>query len=1032
MLIVDNITNLSLIKNIVPREIHGDLLLTTTIRSFGNTVLPIELKEFTVEEGTEFLLHRARIISQNSSTESISDKDAQSAKTIVTALGGLPLAIDQAGAYIEELHVSLKDYESIYQEETLELLNRRGKFALDHQSVVRTFLLAVDKIKENTIAKDILEVMALLSENSIPLEIFSDSASHLGNNIGLISNSKHQLNEALALIFNFSLIKRNPTTDTVEIHKLVQQTLKASMETELQLTWIKRIIDAISDIFPYVTYKNWPKCKRLFPHATLIASYIKSLKIESSASAYLLLQLGYYCYEQAYYSQAKNYFLEAIEIANKVANSEDILIEQGNSFLGLVSVKQGNFSEAITFFQKSLEIKKQRYDIKDNLAPHMHNLAVCYLELNRSQEAEEILSQCVSSPEETMEEPYRLATATHNLASVYHKLRKYQKSQELFLKALSISTRAFGNDSIEVAHVIYGLSSLNYSTNDFIEAEKTCLRALNIRRKIYTDGHPDVASCLQLLANIYIKTEKFFEAKPLIFEALTWSKEFFGETHLHTAELLTLLAQVLYFEEKYEEAEETWLKILKIQEDLLSTSNSIIANTCVNIGRFYYYIKSFEHAETYSLKAKDIYLQHFGSENKEIAVVNYNLAAIKYNQGLVKEARPLLFSSFSNLAHLLGFDNPKTASCFIELLRFCHENNESLDQIENWQSMLSAIEKSPNSKHLDLGRIYTSIGGCYCNQKQYLKAKPYFEKALSVDETIYGKDNIKTCSSLGDVAKTYSQTGNITEAKQIWYRLLSIKEKFYGSQNLETATTLYEIGIFQTENKNYKEAETYFYRSLNIRKTLLGEKDSLVAKSLNALGVVFFENKDYDKAKQFYNRSLEILEKPNNKKEKTVDELLLSEVLINLSQVHINIYIRDRNNKHNNSSNLIESTMISKSLLRNNLIKAENFAKKALDLFNNLKNSEELRLADIQENLAGSYYLQGKNYNQAKDLFKECLTIRKKILGLNNRLVAVTYANLALVHEKLHEPKKAKSMKDISKKICDKLKIKPFSETTFS
>ncbi len=61
------------------------------------------------EEGTDLLLRRARI-------ENPSDSDRKAAREIATTLlDGLPLALDQAGAYIEETGCGLTGYIDLYK-----------------------------------------------------------------------------------------------------------------------------------------------------------------------------------------------------------------------------------------------------------------------------------------------------------------------------------------------------------------------------------------------------------------------------------------------------------------------------------------------------------------------------------------------------------------------------------------------------------------------------------------------------------------------------------------------------------------------------------------------------------------------------------------------------------------------------------------------------------------------------------------------------------------------------------------------------
>ena len=52
------------------------------------------------EEGAEFLLRRAGVISKDAMLSAASNADCSKAIEISEVMGGLPLALDQAGAYI--------------------------------------------------------------------------------------------------------------------------------------------------------------------------------------------------------------------------------------------------------------------------------------------------------------------------------------------------------------------------------------------------------------------------------------------------------------------------------------------------------------------------------------------------------------------------------------------------------------------------------------------------------------------------------------------------------------------------------------------------------------------------------------------------------------------------------------------------------------------------------------------------------------------------------------------------------------------
>ncbi len=85
------------------------------------------------EEGTLFLLRRARLLDPTAPVEQLKQLaqrtpfEYAAARELVAAMDGLPLALDQVGAYVQETPCSLADYLKLYQTRGAELLKRRGE-----------------------------------------------------------------------------------------------------------------------------------------------------------------------------------------------------------------------------------------------------------------------------------------------------------------------------------------------------------------------------------------------------------------------------------------------------------------------------------------------------------------------------------------------------------------------------------------------------------------------------------------------------------------------------------------------------------------------------------------------------------------------------------------------------------------------------------------------------------------------------------------------------------------------------------------
>jgi len=222
LLILDNISDIEHLKDFIPRMASpGHILITTHIQAIGRLAQTIEVKEFNLELGALLLLKRAGLLDKDASFRQASDPEQVSAYTISQELGGLPLALDQAGAYIEETQCGLQNYISIYQTHKFDLLKERGIMVEDHpESVFTTWSLSFTKIEQvNPIAACLLRACSFLHSEAIPEDILLNGAMHLGPLLSSIETNILAFNQAVATLLSYSLIRRNSLDKTIFIHR---------------------------------------------------------------------------------------------------------------------------------------------------------------------------------------------------------------------------------------------------------------------------------------------------------------------------------------------------------------------------------------------------------------------------------------------------------------------------------------------------------------------------------------------------------------------------------------------------------------------------------------------------------------------------------------------------------------------------------------------------------------------------------------------------------------------------------------------
>ena len=316
LLIFDNADDLAMVRDYLPEGTKGHTLLTTRAQAMGGLARKIELDTMGPEEGAELLLRRAGIITEGATLERASTADRAAAIDIVRAMDGLPLALDQAGAYIEETNESVSNYLSIYQEQRAELLHRRGGLVPGHpDSVATTWSLAFEHVEgANPAAIELMRFCAFLAPDAIPEELISEGAPYLGPVLQPVAADRSKLNTAIAELLKYSLIRRDATTHTLTIHRLVQAVIKDEMDEEMQRQWAERAVQATSQVFPFDEPPPWPRSQRYLPQALICEELIKQWNLTLDEAAALLNNAGWYLRNRGQYQEAEPLMQYALTI----------------------------------------------------------------------------------------------------------------------------------------------------------------------------------------------------------------------------------------------------------------------------------------------------------------------------------------------------------------------------------------------------------------------------------------------------------------------------------------------------------------------------------------------------------------------------------------------------------------------------------------------------------------------------------------------------------------------------------------------
>ena len=673
LLILDNADNLETARPFIPSSGHGHVLLTTRAFSTGTIAGRVELETMTVEEGMRFLLRRLKSTWTNTPLERIPESVWSLTRAVVEALDGLPLALDQAGAYIEETRTSLRDYLKLYRVRRQRLLRTRGQDAAGHPApVATTWSLSLEKIKQaNPAAAELLCLLALLHPDSIPESMIVAAAAELGPVLQPVLSEEFDFNEAIGELHKYSLLKRDPEKKILVIHRLVQAVIWDDMDSETQRQWAERLVRSINRVFPAVEFATWDTCQHYLPHAQLCVTLVDQWHMDFLEAARLLQRLGAYLQARAQYAESEPIYQNALALHERLQGPDHP--ETAHTLSGLASLYYalGKYRQAEPLYQRALIICEQALGTNHiEVANILNELALLYNALGTYAQAEPLFQRALHIREHTLgQEHPHIATTLNGLAQLYREQGKYTQAEPLYQRALRIREQALGAEHPDVATTLNGLAQLYRDQGKDERAELLYQQALHIREQVLGPEHPDLAIVLNNLAELYQNQGKYTQAEPLLQRAVHIFEQ--GSNYL-VAYSLNNLAELYQNQGKYTQAEPLYQRVLRIFEQVLGPEHHLIAYPLNGLASIYREQGKYQQAEPLYQHALTIRKRQRGEQHLETAESLYDFARFYEVSRQPEQALVLYGQALSICEQQLGLQHPRTVNArtrSIHLLR---------------------------------------------------------------------------------------------------------------------------------------------------------------------------------------------------------------------------------------------------------------------------------------------------------------------------------------------------------------------------
>ena len=545
LLILDNVEDRKDVLPFIPEGSPGDVLITSREPVFAELGIPRALQMPDLESADA-----VRLLLLRTGRNEAGAAERAAASELAHELGNLPLALDQAAAYIAETMTTFSAYVNAFRKRRLAVLERSGSEPVAHETVTVTWAANFEAVERaSTASAEVLRFSALLAPDDIPFELFLGGAKALATPIADALQEETDdlaMAETLRPLARYSLIRLDAVSRVYSVHRLVQEMVWTTVPASQRKGYVDRAVAALDRVFPDVEYATWESCERLLPHVISIVRWIDAYEALSKAASRVLNGSGWYLWEQGRYAEARAFYERALSIVERVLGPDDPEVPRTLNNLANVYWSQGRYTEAQSLTERGLAIRERVLGANHpDVASSLNTLGLQYREHGRFEEAMVLLARALAIRELALGPEHPLvAHSLSNYANVLCDLGRYAEAQPLYERALEIRERALAPDHPDIAASLNNLAAVNADQGRYAQAQRLSERALAIAERTLGKDHPDVAIDMTNVAETYLRLGRFAEAESLFERARAIRESVLGPGHVLIADNLTGLAGV--------------------------------------------------------------------------------------------------------------------------------------------------------------------------------------------------------------------------------------------------------------------------------------------------------------------------------------------------------------------------------------------------------------------------------------------------------------------------------------------------------
>jgi tetratricopeptide (TPR) repeat protein len=559
LIIFDNVEDITTIEPYLPLTSAQPHLLVTS-RNEQPGFVPIALDLLDEEQSLALLISEAGC--------SPSDKEEEeAAREVARELGGLPLALEMAGAYILRRKIQWQQYRNLLRS------NPRAALRTDlfrsftrHEADIFATLRVQEGLFENEpFLREILDTLTWSGSAPMGLSLLA----------AILSVEDDDLLGALSLGVQLRLLERSVKSGRYSIHRLVRKVRQDDKPLAEDPRWGEEVCRRLGDWFfaRRQDFADLASFEAEIDHLRIWRE--QAQKLGNTQASRLTWLLAYPPFHRGQYAESHHWLNQALALFEKEANFDQELNAWLWNDLGTITARKGHWTEALELHERALAVwRKILGEEHSETALSLSHIGDYYGYKQNTAKALYYHTQALAIRRKVLgEEHYHTSSSLSSIGNVYNNCGDLDRALDFYTQALAIGRKVLGEEHPHTAGTLYNMGEIYKKRGDVDIALDYYNQSLTIQQNLLGEGHPDTASLLSKIGSTYMAREDLDRAYDYYSQSLAIQLKMLGEEHTETAASLFNIGTIFFARRDFSKALEYFQKGLRTDIIILGATH---------------------------------------------------------------------------------------------------------------------------------------------------------------------------------------------------------------------------------------------------------------------------------------------------------------------------------------------------------------------------------------------------------------------------------------------------------------------------